>query len=112
MDVKELFKEIEKYENKEVILEGWVRNNRNQSNFGFIDFNDGTSFNSIQIVYTNKLVKKQNNVLIKANSRDHINDCFVTTFTLIASVLGYYGVLWFDGVVGIGISVWICYLLK
>ena len=51
MDVKDLFKEIEKYEGKQVTLEGWVRNNRNQSNFGFIDFTDGTYFKSVQIVY-------------------------------------------------------------
>ena len=31
MDVKDLFKEIKKYEGKDVTLEGWVRNNRNQS---------------------------------------------------------------------------------
>ena len=55
MDVKDLFKEIEKYEDKDVTLEGWVRNNRNQSNFGFIDFNDGTYFKSLQLVYDKKL---------------------------------------------------------
>ncbi len=51
MDVKDLFSKIEDYEGKEVTLEGWVRNNRNQSNFGFIDFNDGTYFKSLQLVY-------------------------------------------------------------
>ena len=51
MDVKDLFESIKKYEGKEVTLEGWVRNNRNQSNFGFIDFNDGTYFQSLQLVY-------------------------------------------------------------
>ena len=55
MDIKDLFKEIEKFENKEVTLEGWVRNNRNQSTFGFIDFNDGTYFQSLQLVYDNNL---------------------------------------------------------
>ncbi len=55
MDVKDLFKEIEKYEGKDVVLEGWVRNNRNQSNFGFIDFNDGTYFQSLQLVYDKEL---------------------------------------------------------
>lgn len=55
MDVKDLFKEIEKYEDKDVTLEGWVRNNRNQSNFGFIDFNDGTYFKSLQLVYDKEL---------------------------------------------------------
>ncbi len=51
MDVKDLFKDIKKYEKKQVTLEGWVRNNRNQSNFGFIDFNDGTYFQNLQLVY-------------------------------------------------------------
>ena len=55
MDVKDLFKEIEQYEGKQVVLEGWVRNNRNQSNFGFIDFNDGTYFQNLQLVYDKEL---------------------------------------------------------
>ena len=55
MDLKDLFKEIKKYEGKDVTLEGWVRNNRNQSNFGFIDFNDGTYFKSLQLVYDKEL---------------------------------------------------------
>ena len=55
MDVKDLFASIKKYEGKSVRLEGWVRNNRNQSNFGFIDFNDGTYFQSLQLVYDKEL---------------------------------------------------------
>ena len=55
MDVKDLFDSIKKYENKAVVLEGWVRNNRNQSNFGFIDFNDGTYFKNLQLVYDKDL---------------------------------------------------------
>ena len=55
MDIKDLFKDITKYENTEVTLEGWVRNNRNQSNFGFIDFNDGTYFKSLQLFYDKDL---------------------------------------------------------
>ena len=51
MDVKDLFESIKDYEGKEITLEGWVRNNRNQSNFGFIDFNDGTYFKNLQLVY-------------------------------------------------------------
>ena len=55
MDVKDLFEKIAKYEGKDVTLEGWVRNNRNQSNFGFIDFNDGTYFRNLQLVYDKDL---------------------------------------------------------
>ena len=51
MDVKDLFANIKDLENTTVTLEGWVRNNRNQSNFGFIDFNDGTYFQNLQLVY-------------------------------------------------------------
>ena len=37
--------------NKEVTLKGWVRSNRNNGSIGFIEFNDGTYFKNIQIVY-------------------------------------------------------------
>ena len=55
MDVRELLKEIEKYEGKELKLQGWIRNHRKQKEFGFIDFSDGTCFNHLQIVYDDKL---------------------------------------------------------
>ena len=60
-------------------------------------------------IYTKKMAKKHNNILLKANAKDHINDCIVTTFNLIAALLSLIGILWFDGVVGIGISIWILY---
>ena len=59
-------------------------------------------------IYTHSIFKKHNNLLIEANAKDHRNDCFVTLFTLIAALLSFYNILWFDGVVGIGISIWIC----
>jgi len=34
-----------------VSLSGWVRNNRGQKEFGFIDLNDGSFFETIQVVY-------------------------------------------------------------
>lgn len=58
-------------------------------------------------VYTNKLCKKYNNILLEANSKDHRNDCIVTTFTLISILATLVGIYWLDGVVGIGISIWI-----
>ena len=38
-----------------IIIEGWIRNHRPQKEYGFIDFFDGTCFNSLQVVYDNKL---------------------------------------------------------
>ncbi len=60
-------------------------------------------------IYTYKLSKKYNNILLEANMKDHRNDCIVTTFTLISILLSLANVYWFDGIVGIGISIWICY---
>ena len=55
LDVKELYQEIDKYLEKEVTLQGWIRNHRKQKEFGFIDFLDGTCFKHVQLVYDNKL---------------------------------------------------------
>lgn len=58
--------------------------------------------------YTKKLYKKNPSLLLVSNLKDHKNDCIVTTFTLIATLLSLAHIYWFDGVVGIGISIWIC----
>lgn len=57
-------------------------------------------------VYTSKLSKKYNNLLIKANSKDHLNDCVITSMNLISSILGIFNIFFFDGIVGIIISIW------
>ena len=55
MDVVELIKNVKKYMNKDVELQGWIRNHRKQKEFGFIDFADGTCFEHVQLVYDDKL---------------------------------------------------------
>ena len=60
-------------------------------------------------LYTNSVAKKFNNILLKANVNDHRNDCIVTTFTLISTLLSVKGWYLFDSIVGIGISLWIGY---
>ena len=49
--VKEIYKEREKYLDKEVTVGGWVRSVRDSKTFGFIVLSDGTSFEPIQVVY-------------------------------------------------------------
>lgn len=39
-------------ENKEIAVDGWVRNNRLFGNIGFLTFNDGTCFKNAQLVYS------------------------------------------------------------
>lgn len=61
----------------------------------------------ILYIYTKKLFKKYDNILLKSNYKDHKNDCIVTSCTLISIIFGFFGIYWVDGVVGIGISIWI-----
>ncbi len=48
--VKDIYRETDKYANKEITISGWVRTIRASSNFGFVELNDGTFFKNIQIV--------------------------------------------------------------
>ena len=58
-------------------------------------------------LYTNKVAKGYNNLLILANSKDHRNDMIVTFFTLLSGILMYYGINFVDSIVGVGISIFI-----
>lgn len=53
--VKNLYKETNKYLNQKITFEGWVKTVRGSKSFGFIEINDGTFFNNVQIVYTDTL---------------------------------------------------------
>lgn len=59
-------------------------------------------------IYTKTMYNKCNNILLEASMEDHRNDCIITTFTLISILLSLKGINWFDSVVGICISAWIC----
>lgn len=60
-------------------------------------------------LYTKKAYQRHHNILLEANMKDHKNDCIVTSFTLISCLLTLANIYWFDSIVGIGISIWICY---
>lgn len=54
--VKKIYRDQQKHVSKELILKGWVRNHRAQKEFGFINFHDGTFFESLQVVYEEKSI--------------------------------------------------------
>ena len=58
-------------------------------------------------IYTYSIGKKYKNLLVKANAKDHINDCLLTTGTLISCILAKYNIFILDGIVGIIIGIWI-----
>ena len=49
--VKELYKNSEAYLDKTIEAVGWVRSNRGSKAFGFLVINDGSYFNTLQVVY-------------------------------------------------------------
>lgn len=49
--VREIYKDREKFLNKEVCVGGWIRSIRDSKTFGFIVLHDGTFFETLQIVY-------------------------------------------------------------
>ena len=55
IEIKSLFRNREEYIGKTVTVGGWVRSNRGSKNFGFLVLNDGTFFEPLQVVYSDKL---------------------------------------------------------
>ena len=53
--VKELYKNIDSFADTEIKVSGWVRTLRDSKTFGFIELNDGSFFNNVQIVFDNNL---------------------------------------------------------
>lgn len=63
---------------------------------------------TVLFFYTRVMYRKTNNILLESSMEDHRNDCIITTFTFISVLLSLKGITWFDSIVGIGISAWIC----
>ncbi len=59
VDIREILANIQKHDAKEVLVQGWVRSNRDSKSIGFLQLNDGTHFESIQVVYEDELENYQ-----------------------------------------------------
>lgn len=71
-----LKKELE----RDLYLEGWLRSNRASKEVGFIDFNDGTNFRGIQLVYSkNELDNFEQIAKLKTGSSIRLIGKFVLT---------------------------------
>ena len=68
MELNKLFTNKDELINKEVELNGWIRNHRPQKEFGFIDFADGTTFKHLQLIYDKDLANFNEAVALKNGS--------------------------------------------
>ncbi len=55
VNIRDLYRDREKYIDKEITVGGWLRGNRDSKSFGFLVVNDGTFFETLQVVYSDKL---------------------------------------------------------
>lgn len=53
--IKSLYRETEKFADKEVKISGWIRTIRDSKTFGFIELNDGSFFKNVQIVFEDSI---------------------------------------------------------
>ena len=53
--VKNLYGSTSSYLDKDVEISGWVKTVRDSKTFGFIEINDGSFFNNLQVVFNNTL---------------------------------------------------------
>ncbi|MEA1974878.1 MAG: asparagine--tRNA ligase [Bacillota bacterium] len=55
IDVKDLFKKSDEFIGKNVKISGWIRKTRGSKNVAFIELNDGTYFENLQVIVSNEL---------------------------------------------------------
>lgn len=77
--VKEIFRSPETYLNKEISVGGWIRSVRGSKTFGFIVLNDGSFFDTLQIVY-NDSAPNFNEI-----SHYNVGTAIIATGTLVAT---------------------------
>ncbi len=53
--IKDLYRNTDKYIGKEIEVGGWIRSIRDSKTFGFIVLNDGTFFETLQVVYHDEM---------------------------------------------------------
>ena len=77
--IKDLYKCTDKYANKQITLEGWVRTIRDSKTFGFIELNDGSFFKNVQVVISDKLDNFKDLVKLTISSTIKVTGTLVIT---------------------------------
>ena len=77
--IRDLYKNREAYLDQKVTVGGWVRSIRDSKSFGFIVVNDGTFFESLQVVYHDTMEN------FEEISRLNVGAAIIVTGTLVAT---------------------------
>jgi asparaginyl-tRNA synthetase len=79
VEIRELYRNKEQYIGKKITVGGWVRSVRDSKTFGFIVLNDGTYFDTLQIVYHDKMSN------FAAVSKLNVGSAIIVTGELVAT---------------------------
>ena len=77
LEIREIYKKHTELLNKELELNGWIRKRRDQKNFGFLEVNDGTFFNGIQVVFDDSLSNFDEISRLSISSSVHVKGVLV-----------------------------------
>jgi len=78
--VKKITRDPQSHLDKTLKLKGWVRNHRAQKEYGFINFHDGTFFDSLQVVYEENMLQNYKDIQkIRVGSSIAVEGCLVLT---------------------------------
>lgn len=79
ISIKDLYREPDLYMNQTIHIDGWIRTLRVSKSFGFIEINDGSFFNNLQIVFDEKLDNFQEVAKLTLSSALHVEGTLVTS---------------------------------
>ena len=74
--IRELFLKPDGYIGTEISISGWIRTSRSSKTFGFIELNDGTYFNNLQVVFDDSL-----------NNFNDIEKCAISSALIVKGIL-------------------------
>lgn len=55
-EIVQIYNDSKAFENKEIIVCGWLRTLRNSKGLGFMEINDGSCFKGLQVVFEESVV--------------------------------------------------------
>ena len=77
--IRKLFEMVNELKDREVTLMAWVRTNRAQQKFGFLNINDGSYFDNVQVVYDSELANFEEISKIRVGASVKVNGKVVLT---------------------------------
>ena len=77
--IRKLFEMVNELKDQEVTLMAWVRTNRAQQKFGFLNINDGSYFDNVQVVYDSELANFEEISKIRVGASVKVNGKVVLT---------------------------------